>query len=93
MIEKVWYVIPLKASTVAWSLMWDKLPTKSNLLRRRVILSIDDTKCNLCGEEVESANHLFFECLSTNMIWSVLCRWLNVSVTLHNQATNHFQQI
>ena len=41
-------------------------PTKENMLRR---LEVTDSKCVLCGEEVETACHIFFEFPVAKSIW------------------------
>lgn len=55
-------VVPFKASTMAWRLMWDRLPTKDNLFKQKVIRSLDAAKCSGCGAATESADHFFLEC-------------------------------
>ncbi|OIT31082.1 hypothetical protein A4A49_65791, partial [Nicotiana attenuata] len=32
--------------------------------------------CAFCGHNLESFNHLFFECSNTKKLWSRLCLWL-----------------
>jgi len=50
--------IPLKVVIFVWHLFRDRLPTKDNLYRRRVI-AVDDRLCvGGCGS-LESSTHLF----------------------------------
>ncbi|XP_022020148.1 uncharacterized protein LOC110920232 [Helianthus annuus] len=49
-----------KVGMVAWRAEKDKLPTRDALLRRRI--SITDAACVLCGDYVESSEHLFVAC-------------------------------
>jgi len=52
---------------IAWRVLQNSITTKDNLLRRRVILI--SSLCELCGEEEETINHLFFKCKVTLIIW------------------------
>ncbi|KAL8529349.1 hypothetical protein ACS0TY_006678 [Phlomoides rotata] len=63
---------PVKASAAAWTLLWDRLPTKLNLQRRRILESDKEVKCDMCGEALEMAKRLFFECKVANEVWNGL---------------------
>ncbi|KAL8549553.1 hypothetical protein ACS0TY_008403 [Phlomoides rotata] len=52
---------PSKVIAHAWRLLWDRLPTKSNLCRRGVLGRNSDLNCCLCRQETETGKHLFFE--------------------------------
>jgi len=69
LVDDVWHrYIPAKVSLFVWRLLRNCLPTKDNLMRRRV-LQVTDTACVYgCGDS-ESANHLFLECEILNMVW------------------------
>lgn len=60
--DNVWHKhVPLKVSLFAWQLQRNRLPTKDNLMWRRV-LQHDDNRCvGWCGNE-ETAGHLFLGC-------------------------------
>ncbi|XP_024630227.1 uncharacterized protein [Medicago truncatula] len=68
----VWHQqVPLKVSIVAWRLLKDKLPTKTNL-QRRGITQVTDTLCvSGCGIE-ESASHLFLHCHVFGSLWQLI---------------------
>ena len=53
--------IPLKVVLFVWRLFRDRLQTKDNLYRRRVIMS-DDTLCVGGCASIESSSHLFLHC-------------------------------
>ena len=62
--DDVWHrQAPLKASLFAWRLLRNRLPTKDNLVRRRVLQN-DDNVCVGGGgcSCPETVNHLFFGC-------------------------------
>ena len=62
LVDDVWHMfIPAKVSLFVWCLLRNHLPTKDNLLRRRVI-QVDGTTCAFGCGETESANHLFLGC-------------------------------
>jgi len=61
----------LKVSMFVWRLLRNRLPTKDNLLRRRVITH-DDTICaGGCGCP-ESSGHLFFHCDFFGSLWQLV---------------------
>ena len=57
--DVIWHKkVPLKVSILAWRLLRDRLPTKSNLLNRG-ILSHEAAICSdVCGQ-AETTSHLF----------------------------------
>lgn len=86
--DLVWCKLaPFKASSMAW-----RLPTKANLLRRRVIGSAVEAKCPLCDSEIETAAHLFLGCPHTSEVWFEIYRWLSITSAMHNQVREHFLQ-
>ena len=61
-LQDLWKLkIPAKASIFAWRLIKDRLPTKSNLHRRQVVL--EDSLCSFCRIREEDASHIFLECI------------------------------
>ena len=48
--------IPSKVRHFAWRACKDILPTKENLMRRKVLL---DEQCEVCHGDVESSGHIF----------------------------------
>ncbi|GKV27067.1 hypothetical protein SLEP1_g36277 [Rubroshorea leprosula] len=57
--RRVWNpILPNKISAFNWQLLLNRLPTKSNLLKRGLGSIMGDGKCNLCQEEEEDATHL-----------------------------------
>jgi len=69
LVVDVWYKqIPSKVSMFAWRLFWNRLPTKDNLLYRRVI-SPENVACvSGCGHP-KTANHLFLDCMLFSSLW------------------------
>ncbi|XP_075675254.1 uncharacterized protein LOC142644553 [Castanea sativa] len=58
---------------VCWRVCTDILPTRANLVRRRVI---SEAKCPLCLREVESTIHAIWGCAAVQDIWAGSCRKL-----------------
>jgi len=77
--DLVWHKqVPLKVSIVAWCLLQDRLPTKSNLHRRDIILVEGDTCVSGCSQ-AESASHLFIHCDVFGSLWQHIRSWIGVS--------------
>ena len=90
--ELVWHKqVPLKVSILAWRLLQDRMPTKFNLFKRRMLQQADVTCVAGCGFD-ESATHLFLHCAYFGSIWQHIRNCLGISgvdpFTLHD----HFFQ-
>ncbi|GKE96287.1 RNA-directed DNA polymerase, eukaryota [Tanacetum coccineum] len=71
--------VPIKINVFAWKVFLDRLPTRSNLQHRGVLVS--DLLCPLCSSAQEDSYHLFFSCRLVTDIVRLVCRWWNVSWT------------
>ncbi|GLT37855.1 hypothetical protein SLA2020_121420 [Shorea laevis] len=63
-------LVPSKVGFFGWRLCLDRLPTRLNLQKRRVVLQGDDMMCGLCKERVEEVNHLFCTCKAAWLVWA-----------------------
>ncbi|GJZ25083.1 RNA-directed DNA polymerase, eukaryota [Tanacetum coccineum] len=70
--------IPIKVNVFVWKLSLDRLPTRSNLLSRNILVS--DVACPLCDHELEDSSHLFFGCPIAKDVQKLVCRWWNLDV-------------
>jgi hypothetical protein len=88
----VWHKqVPLKVSIVAWRLLKDRLPTRSNLHRRDNIPT-DGVSCvSGCGSE-ESASHLFIHCDVFGSLWQHVRSWIGVTGVDPLNINDHFFQ-
>ncbi|GJW65591.1 retrovirus-related pol polyprotein from transposon TNT 1-94 [Tanacetum coccineum] len=69
-------IIPRKVNIFMWRLSLDRLPHRLNLsLRGMDILAIS---CSSCNANVESANHIFFECIIASDLWKLVYRWCEI---------------
>jgi hypothetical protein len=73
--------VPSKVSALAWQLLLNRIPTRENLRRHRIITT-GNSCCPLCNEVEESACHLFLYCRYTAGIWYAIYRWFGVCVVL-----------
>nr|GFA28926.1 RNA-directed DNA polymerase, eukaryota [Tanacetum cinerariifolium] len=67
--------VPIKVNVFAWRRI-DRLPTRGNLVTRRVTL--DSSLCPDCGLTLEDSQHLFFRCDLAKYISQRICRWWNL---------------
>lgn len=81
---------PFKAKIAAWRLVKDRLPTKTNLLKRNLI-SHYETECCCCKSDSESASHLFLDCPGTRSLWCKLVDWIGTQWAAPNDLADHFE--
>ncbi|GAU19616.1 hypothetical protein TSUD_383110 [Trifolium subterraneum] len=80
--------VPLKVNIFVWRLFLDRLPTKSNLLRRGS-LGAENVYCStMCGT-TEDLNHLFFQCDVYSRLWLMILQWLGVFTALQGELNAH----
>nr|GEV83348.1 RNA-directed DNA polymerase, eukaryota [Tanacetum cinerariifolium] len=65
--------IPIKINVFVWRARLDRLPTRSNLVRRGVVL--DSSLCPLCGLVPEDTHHVLFRCDTVKLIFRRIFRW------------------
>ncbi|KAJ0558404.1 putative reverse transcriptase zinc-binding domain-containing protein [Helianthus annuus] len=68
--------IPKKVGMVAWRAEKDRLPTREALIRRQI--NITDASCVLCGECMESSEHLFVACHFAQTVWQNIASWCKI---------------
>lgn len=65
-IMSIWRAkLPLKIKFFLWSIYSDCLPTAEQLVKRNWP---GDEECKTCGQ-IESSQHIFFECAFANFCW------------------------
>nr|GEX80139.1 RNA-directed DNA polymerase, eukaryota [Tanacetum cinerariifolium] len=64
--------IPIKINVFAWRARLDRLPTRSNLVRRGVVL--DSSLCPLCGLVPEDIHHVLFRCDTAKLVFRKIWR-------------------
>ncbi|KAL8476037.1 hypothetical protein ACS0TY_028632 [Phlomoides rotata] len=78
---------PLKVAFHAWRVLWERLPTKTNLQRRNSLPPNVDVKCVFCESTAETVRHIFFECEFSHKVWMECCNWLGVVTVLPSNPT------
>ncbi|MCH83704.1 glutamate-gated kainate-type ion channel receptor subunit GluR5 [Trifolium medium] len=87
---EVWRpLIPLRLSILAWRLFKNRLPTKENLRRRGIKINSSIFCVGGCGE-MESEEHLFFNCPILSMAWREIVKWLGIPVAFVNGGYEHY---
>jgi hypothetical protein len=84
---------PSKVAGFVWQLLHGRVPTRSNLPIRRVILNGGDCSCVLCGEKLETVNHLFLYCEVAMLVWLEIFEWLQVSFGLPHNLLSLFNTL
>ncbi|GJT66356.1 RNA-directed DNA polymerase, eukaryota [Tanacetum coccineum] len=64
--------IPIKVNVFAWKLHLDRLPTRSNLLKRGI--QVQSSLCPICNVLQEDTSHLFFSCDVALAISRLICQ-------------------
>ncbi|GKE16864.1 RNA-directed DNA polymerase, eukaryota, partial [Tanacetum coccineum] len=70
-------ILPRKINIFLWRLSLDRLPHRLNLSSRGI--DIPSISCSSCNGNVESADHVFFECDLVKEIWSLVRKWCDLS--------------
>nr|GEV83573.1 RNA-directed DNA polymerase, eukaryota [Tanacetum cinerariifolium] len=68
--------IPRKVNIFMWRLLLDRLPYRLNL--SLCGMDIPAIFCSSCNGNVESANHIFFECIIASEMWKLVYRWCKI---------------
>ncbi|CAJ2638513.1 unnamed protein product [Trifolium pratense] len=88
----IWHPqVPLKVSVLAWRILRDRLPTKTNLVTRGILSPAAHFCVSGCGE-AESAHHLFISCSTFGSLWNLVCTWIDISPTVSTSIRDHFVQ-
>jgi len=81
----------LKVSVFAWRLIRDRLPTKTNLIARRM-LAADMSLCVAgCGHP-ETEQDLFLLCNTFGSLWHMVRDWIGCYGVDTDNISNHFLQ-
>ncbi|KAH1188425.1 Receptor protein kinase-like protein [Glycine max] len=89
--QQLWEIkIPPRALSFAWRLLWDRLPTKDNLIKRQIL--VDNDLCPFCHSQPESASHLFFSCAKVLPLWWDFFSWVKEDRVIHCRPIDNFLQ-
>lgn len=83
---------PSNVCAFIWKVMWDRIPMRINLLKRKVIRSIIEARCPLCLEKDETSDHLLISCPFADKVWINCYRWIGVNTALSGSCRLHLLQ-
>ncbi|KAJ9554911.1 hypothetical protein OSB04_009525 [Centaurea solstitialis] len=69
-------LVPKKINIFIWRLLNRALPTRLTLSKRGIVFHSLD--CIRCEQEVESPDHCFFSCSSSNILWKKIWAWWDI---------------
>jgi hypothetical protein len=75
----------------SWSLLLDRIPTRSNLAIRNILHPDSSLLCVLCDRMVETLTHLFLHCEVTARIWCGVSNWLELNFITPPNLFVHFE--
>ena len=80
--RNVWcrYSVP-KHRFITWLTMRSRLYTRDRLLNFNLV---QDATCVLCSNDIETHDHLFFQCLCSVMILQQITQWMGYDSTSHS---------
>jgi hypothetical protein len=81
--------VPSKVCAFSWQMLLNRIQTKVNLCRRRIIQQ-QDTLCVLCGAVEESTTHLFLHCQKSALVWYAVMKWLGFVVIVPPNLISSF---
>ncbi|XP_058746316.1 uncharacterized protein LOC131619210 [Vicia villosa] len=70
--------IPSKVQLFGWRMLRDSLPTRNQLLKRRIIQHIHEDTCIFCEQQKEDNPHLFMLCPMIQRLWRNIAQWLDI---------------
>ncbi|KAL8486433.1 hypothetical protein ACS0TY_023210 [Phlomoides rotata] len=78
---------PPKLAIHAWRVIKERLPTTTNLHRRRSLPVGADLNCVFCRNSTETVRHVFFECPFAYSVWMGCLSWIGVATALPSNPT------
>lgn len=88
--ESVWKSpAPSKVVVFSWQLLLNRIPTKDNLLRRRILAPVSLGRCEFCDQVGETAAHLFLHCEWMFKVWSKVGGWLGINFITPQSLFQH----
>ena len=89
--KKIWGLqVPNKVKHLAWKACKDSLPTKTNLIRRKVII---EGCCDACKLHQEDVVHALFRCPALQPVWRSRIQWNHSTLQACSFFTDIFELI
>ncbi|GJR17310.1 RNA-directed DNA polymerase, eukaryota, reverse transcriptase zinc-binding domain protein [Tanacetum coccineum] len=80
--------IPIKVNVFLWRLNLNKLPSRVNLERKGV--EIGSILCPSYHFDVETVNHIFFNCELAKDLWSLLAKWWEMDIPVYANISDWY---
>ncbi|XP_021979514.1 uncharacterized protein LOC110875620 [Helianthus annuus] len=68
--------VPVKCNIFMWRAFLDRIPTKTALRRRNI--QVQDEECVMCGEGLDSTDHILTECGIASGVWNGISMWCRI---------------
>ncbi|GJS68653.1 RNA-directed DNA polymerase, eukaryota, reverse transcriptase zinc-binding domain protein [Tanacetum coccineum] len=81
-------LIPIKVNVFLWRLKLNRLPSRVNLDRKGI--DIGSIRCPKCLEDIETVNHIFFNCGMAQDLWALLAKWWELDFPLCANITEWY---
>jgi hypothetical protein len=89
--ERIWESpAPSKVIAFSWQLLYDRIPTRSNLGARGVVCADRPWECVGCVGKIETTNHLFLHCPCAMKIWCEIFKWIGVNIVIPSSVPSLF---
>ena len=89
--KNVWKLkIPGKIKHFLWKACTNSLPTKENLLKRKIL---QESSCPLCSSVSESVVHAIWSCSCIKVVWDSDFEWVDRSSAAFESFSDVFQKI
>ncbi|GKC34483.1 RNA-directed DNA polymerase, eukaryota, reverse transcriptase zinc-binding domain protein [Tanacetum coccineum] len=72
--------ILIKINVFLWRLNLNSLPSRVNLDRRGI--EVNSLLCPTCYLDVETVNHIFFNCEMAKDLWALLAKWWELDIPI-----------
>lgn len=84
--------IPLKISAFAWKAVQDRIPSRFNLVKNKIIPPTSNTLCLFFNSENETTNHLLLTCPISHSVWMKCYNWWHLASANSSSLKSHFSQ-
>ena len=92
-VNQVWSLLsPSNVAAFGWRLLIDRVQTRGNLRKRRIIQNMEDAFCPFCGSVEETADHLFYTCSFSYSVWMSCFKWMGIYTVFPKSGLEHFSQ-
>ncbi|XP_058783282.1 uncharacterized protein LOC131657957 [Vicia villosa] len=80
---------PSKIKIFGWRLILDRLPTRKQLMRRRIITQPQEVTCAFCGQGEEEIAHIMLYCPKLKLLWLKIQGWLDIQIPYVENCSSH----